>query len=69
MSKGKLYGIGVGPGDSKLLTVKAVETIRNADMIITPKTEKKEELCCLSYCNSLYFKKSGNLTSCVSNGN
>ena len=41
MSKGKLYGIGVGPGDSKLLTVKAVETIRNADMIITPKTEKK----------------------------
>ena len=33
MSKGKLYGIGVGPGDSKLLTVKAVETIRNADMI------------------------------------
>ena len=43
MSKGKLYGIGVGPGDSKLLTVKAVETIRNADMIITPKTEKKED--------------------------
>lgn len=66
MSKGKLYGIGVGPGDSKLLTVRAVETIQNADMIITPKTEKKEELCCLSYCNSLYFKKSGNLTSCVS---
>ena len=28
MSKGKLYGIGVGPGDSKLLTVKAVETIQ-----------------------------------------
>ena len=27
MSKGKLYGIGVGPGDSKLLTVKAVETV------------------------------------------
>ena len=42
MNKGKLYGIGVGPGDSKLLTVKAVEAIRAADMIITPKTEKKE---------------------------
>ncbi len=42
MKKGKLYGIGVGPGDSKLLTVKAVEAIRNCDMIITPKTEKKE---------------------------
>lgn len=42
MNKGKLYGIGVGPGDSKLLTVKAVEAIQSADMIITPKTEKKE---------------------------
>ena len=39
MKKGKLYGIGVGPGDSKLLTVKAVEAIEHADMIITPKTE------------------------------
>lgn len=44
MKKGKLYGIGVGPGDSKLLTVKAVEAIRQADMIITPKTEKKKGL-------------------------
>ena len=42
MKKGKLYGIGVGPGDSKLLTVKAVEAIQSCDMIITPKTEKKE---------------------------
>lgn len=42
MKKGKLYGIGVGPGDSELLTVKAVKTIRNADIIITPKTEKKD---------------------------
>ena len=33
------------------------------------KNRKKRRLCCLSYCNSLYFKKSGNLTSCVSNGN
>lgn len=41
-TKGKLYGIGVGPGDSKLLTVKAVEIIQNADIIITPKTEKKD---------------------------
>jgi len=42
MAKGKLFGIGVGPGDSKLLTVKAVEAIQSADIIITPKTEKKE---------------------------
>lgn len=42
MAKGKLYGIGVGPGDSKLMTVKAVEVLQKADLIITPKTEKKD---------------------------
>ncbi len=42
MAKGKLYGIGVGPGDSKLITVKAVEILQKADLIITPKTEKKD---------------------------
>ena len=42
MKTGKLFGIGVGPGDPGLLTVKAVETIKNADIIITPKTEKKD---------------------------
>lgn len=47
MKTGKLFGIGVGPGDPGLLTVKAVETIKNADIIITPKTEKKGWVCCL----------------------
>lgn len=40
--KGKLYGIGVGPGDSELLTVKGARLIGEADVIITPKTEKKD---------------------------
>ena len=40
--KGKFYGVGVGPGDSELLTVKAVNAIKNADVIIAPKTEKKD---------------------------
>ena len=39
---GKFYGVGVGPGDPELLTVKAVNAIKNADVIIAPKTEKKE---------------------------
>lgn len=34
--KGKLYGIGVGPGDPELLTVKAVKAIESADVIISP---------------------------------
>lgn len=40
--KGKLYGIGVGPGDSELMTVKAARLVGEADIIITPKTEKKD---------------------------
>lgn len=42
MKKGKFFGIGVGPGDPELLTIKAVKAIQSADLIITPKTEKKE---------------------------
>lgn len=32
----KLYGIGVGPGDKELLTLKAVKIIKNADVVIVP---------------------------------
>ena len=39
---GKFYGVGVGPGDPELLTVKAVNAIKNANVIIAPKTEKKD---------------------------
>ncbi len=39
---GILYGVGVGPGDPELLTLKAIRAIEKADIIIAPKTEKKE---------------------------
>ena len=39
--KGTFYGIGVGPGDPELLTMKAVKAIQKVDIIIAPKTEKK----------------------------
>lgn len=34
--RGKLYGVGVGPGDPELLTLKAVKTITAADVIACP---------------------------------
>lgn len=34
--RGKLYGIGTGPGDSDLLTIKAVKTMENCDIIGIP---------------------------------
>ena len=39
---GTFYGIGVGPGDPDLLTVKAINAIKKVDVLIAPKTEKKE---------------------------
>lgn len=33
---GKLYGIGVGPGDPELMTLKAVRMIRECDLIVVP---------------------------------
>jgi precorrin-2/cobalt-factor-2 C20-methyltransferase len=45
---GIFYGIGVGPGDPELLTLKAVNVIREVDVIIAPKTEKKEDSLALT---------------------
>lgn len=45
---GIFYGVGVGPGDPELLTLKAVKVIGQADVIIAPKTEKKEDSTALS---------------------
>ena len=36
MKKGKLYGLGVGPGDPELLTLKAVRLLNEADVIAVP---------------------------------
>ena len=31
MKKGKIYGVGLGPGDSELITVKAEKIIRKSE--------------------------------------
>ncbi|RBP41560.1 precorrin-2 C(20)-methyltransferase [Garciella nitratireducens] len=37
---GVFYGVGVGPGDPKLLTLKAVEIIQSVDVLICPEGKK-----------------------------
>ena len=38
--KGILYGVGVGPSDPELLTLKAARLIRECDVIAVPHKEK-----------------------------
>lgn len=35
MRPGKLYGVGIGPGDPRYLTLRAAEILRTADVIFT----------------------------------
>lgn len=44
--KGMLYGIGVGPGNPKLITLQALETIQKCDVIVLPAVSKEE---CYAY--------------------
>lgn len=39
---GKLYGIGVGPGDPELMTLKAVRLIEECDIVAVPKSGEGE---------------------------
>ena len=39
---GILYGIGVGPGDPELMTIKAINTIDHCDIIAVPVSSKKD---------------------------
>lgn len=44
--KGILYGVGVGPGDPELMTLKAVKTIRDCEIVAIPHIDKER---CTAY--------------------
>lgn len=41
--KGKFYGVGTGPGDPELITVKAVRILRSADIVFVPDSGRDRE--------------------------
>ena len=46
--KGKLYGVGIGPGDPELITLKAKRILEQADYIAIPKTSENRKSQALS---------------------
>lgn len=48
MKKGTLYGIGVGPGDPELITVKGANALSRCRHVFVPKARKKAESLSLS---------------------
>ena len=45
---GVLYGVGVGPGDPELLTLKAVRILKKVDIITIPKSKEESDSIALS---------------------
>lgn len=46
--KGKFYGLGVGPGDPELLTIKAHRILREVDIVCVPISKMEQESLALS---------------------
>ena len=44
VDKGILYGVGVGPGDPELMTIKALNIIKNNDIIFVPGSSKEQSV-------------------------
>jgi precorrin-2/cobalt-factor-2 C20-methyltransferase len=41
--RGRLYGVGIGPGDTELLTIKAVNVLKSVDIIFSPRSAPKKD--------------------------
>lgn len=59
MKKGKLIGIGVGPGDPELLTIKALNSLKKADVICAPKSAASKPSLALSIVQTFLDERAG----------
>ena len=57
MGKGKLYGIGVGPGDTELLTLKAAKILEKVPVICAPRSGNEKESIALSIVQPIIDKR------------
>lgn len=57
MTLGKFYGIGVGPGDPELLTLKAKRVLGEIDVLLIPKSKKEKRSLALYIASELVNKE------------
>ena len=55
--KGKLFGIGVGPGDTEVLTLKAARILKTVPVIFSPKSSKEKDSIALSIVKPILEKR------------
>jgi len=53
---GIFYGIGVGPGDPELITLKALKVLSDVDVLCVPKSRREKESLALAVVNSVIPK-------------
>ena len=56
--KGKLIGIGVGPGDTELLTLKAIRILKSVPVVFSPKSAREKESIALSVVKPILKQRS-----------
>ncbi|MCP8307572.1 MAG: precorrin-2 C(20)-methyltransferase [archaeon] len=54
---GKVIGIGIGPGDPELITIKAVKTLKTADVICVPKAHVEKPSMALAMVKHILEKR------------
>ncbi len=64
----KLFCIGCGPGDPDLLTVRAADLIKSADMIFAPTAREGKSSIALSVVEKYIGKSCQDSQPCFSNG-
>ncbi|HOI40792.1 MAG TPA: precorrin-2 C(20)-methyltransferase [Methanobacterium sp.] len=62
MDKGKLIGVGVGPGDPELLTVKGIKTLKSVPVICAPKSSKAKPSLALSIVQNVLKERKDDYT-------
>lgn len=55
--RGKLYGVGIGPGDPRLVTLKAREILDSSDVIFVPKGSEDGASCARSIVEALVMEQ------------